>query len=220
VGNKAYLINGGRVTVDGAHGGLFATWFGENAYLNGALGGGFNYFDTRRASVGGDAVGSTDGYELDALLGGGYDFKCDRLTLGPVVSLQYTYVNIAAFTETSSLAPLHIENNDNNSLHSVAGGRVAYDFPVHATVIRPELQLGWGHEFLDTDHTIDSQFATGAGSIFSVHSPTVGRDYLAVGASVTVQWSDRLVTYISYSGDLAGQNTSVHTFNVGLGLSL
>ncbi len=219
LGDKAYLVNGGRVTADGAHGGLFATFFGDNAYLNGAVGGGYNYFDTRRASIGGYAVGSTDGYELDALLGSGYDFKRDRLTLGPVASLQYTYVNIAGFTESGSMAPLQIENNDNNSLRSLFGGRVAYDFMVHTTIIRPELQLGWQHEFLDAEHTINSRFASGAGNIFSVQSPTVGRDDLAVSAAITVQWSERLSTFIGYIGELACQNASAATFNGGLTLS-
>ena len=219
LGDKAYLINGGRVTADGAHGGLFATFFGDNAYLDGAVGGGYNYFDTRRASVGGYAVGSTEGYELDALLGSGYDFKFDRLTLGPVASLQYTYVNIGGFTESGSLAPMQIENNDNNSLRTLVGGRVAYDFLVHTTIIRPELQLGWQHEYLDADHTIDSRFASGAGNVFSVYSPTVGRDNLAVSAAITVQWSDRLSTFIAYSGELARQNASAATFSGGLSLS-
>ena len=219
LGEKAYLTDGGRVTANGAHGGLYGTWFGGNAYLNGAVGGGYNYFDTRRASIGGYAAGSTDGYELDALLGTGYDFRHDRLTFGPVASLQYNYVNVSGFTETGSMAPLQVQANDNHSLRSLVGGRVAYDLPVRGAIVRPELQLGWEHEFLDADHTINSRFASGAGNVFSVHSSTMGRDDLGVIAGLTVQWSRRFSTYIGYYGELARANASAASFNGGLTLS-
>jgi uncharacterized protein YhjY with autotransporter beta-barrel domain len=219
VGDRAFLANNGHVTVNGGRVGAYATWFGDGPYLSGAAEGGYNFYDTHRDSVGGTATGSTGGPEADAWLGGGYDFKHDALTFGPLASVQYTYVDIESFTETGSLAPLHIENNDANSLRSLVGGRIAYDMPVGSAVIRPELQLGWQHEFLDTDHAIDSRFATGAGNIFTVNSPTIGRDNLFVSAGFAVQWSRKVGTSVFYDGELLRQNYTAHTINIGLGIA-
>jgi uncharacterized protein YhjY with autotransporter beta-barrel domain len=219
VGDRAFLVNGGRVTVNGGRAGAYGTWFGDGPYLNGSVEGGYNYYDTRRTGIGGTAAGSTSGPEIDALLGGGFDLKRDRLTFGPVASVQYTYIEIDNFTETGSMAPLHLEDNHSHSFRSLLGGRVAYDLPVDGITLRPELQLGWQHEFLDVDRSINSRFATGAGNVFRVTSPTLGRDNLAVSAGVGVQWSRSLGTSVYYDGELARQNYVAHTINVAVSLN-
>jgi uncharacterized protein YhjY with autotransporter beta-barrel domain len=219
VGNRAFLTNNGKITVDGGRGGAYGTWFGGNAYLNASIGFGYDYYDTRRASVNGNAFGSAEGPEMDGLLGAGYDFKIKRLTFGPVASVQYIYVGVHSFDESGSLSPLHLEYNDANSLQSMVGGRIAYDIPVKDVTLRPQIKAGWQHEFLDTDHAITSRFASGAGYDFTVHSTSIGRDSLALSGGMSVQWSRAVSTYIYYDGELARKNSTSHTLNVGGGLN-
>jgi len=216
IGDRSYLVNDGHVDVNGARAAVYGTWFGQSAYLNGVLSGGINYFDTRRAGLEGFAYGSTAGWELDALLGGGYDFKRDRFTFGPVGSLQYTYAGTEAFTETGSLAPLAIEENGSHSLRSLVGGRLGYEFGAGSVILRPGLWVGWQHEFLDVDHAIDSRFASGAGGLFRVYSSTLGRDSLALSGGLSVEWSREFSTYLYYDGELAGHNYTAHSLNLGL----
>ena len=42
----------GSATVEGAKGSIFATWFNGKYYLDGAIGGGVNSYDTKRATLG------------------------------------------------------------------------------------------------------------------------------------------------------------------------
>jgi len=75
IGTLASLADGGQVTVDGGRAGFYGTWFQDNTYLEGSFGGGYNHYTTSRVALGGTADGSTDGFELDGMLGGGHDFK-------------------------------------------------------------------------------------------------------------------------------------------------
>jgi len=219
VDNGAHLIDDGSVDVQGFKGGVYATWYDKGFYVDSAVGGGYNFYDTRRGVLGATARGSTEGTELDGLIGAGYNIKRDRLTVGPTLSLQYTYVHIDNFTETGSRAPLAIEDNDSHSLRTRLGGRLAYDLEAGHITLRPEIRAAWHHEFLDRERAIDSRLASGAGSVFQVNSPTIGRDSLALSAGLTVQWSSRLSTYLFYDTQLARENYIVHAVSGGLGWS-
>jgi uncharacterized protein YhjY with autotransporter beta-barrel domain len=219
VGHDADVANGGEVDVNGGRASLYATWFGEAAYLEGAVGGGVHYFDTRRVAVGGEAAGETEGSVFDALLGGGYDFKQGRFSFGPIGYVHYTRLNVNGFTENGSLSPLVVEDITKDSLLTQLGGRVSYGLPWGGAMVRPDLWVTWQHEYLDTDTAIDARMASGAGSIFRVHSPQAGRDSLAVSAGMTIQWSERFNTAVYYDGELARKDHSAHGFHIGLGWS-
>jgi outer membrane autotransporter protein len=216
---KAHLVDDGRVDVQGFKGGVYATWFDQGFYIDAAAGGGYNFYDTRRGVLDGTARGSTDGTELDGLIGTGFNFQRGRLTAGPTLTLQYTYVGIDGFTETGSRAPLAVQDEDSHSLRTRLGGRLAYDLEAAKVKLRPELRLAWHHEYLDEDRAIDSRLASGAGTIFQVNSPKIGRDSLALSAGLTAEWSPRLWTSLSYDTQLARDNYMVHAVNASLSWS-
>ena len=95
----------GNIDVNSGRGGLYATWFNHGIYLNGAIYGGHNSYDSSRSGLGGLATGNTEGAEWSTFISGGYDFHFGHLTVGPIAALQYTYVNINGFSENGSLAP-------------------------------------------------------------------------------------------------------------------
>ena len=43
-------------------------------------------------------------------------------------------------------------------------------------LVRPELRAAWQHECGDVAYSIDSQFASDAGGLFTAHAPTIGRN--------------------------------------------
>jgi outer membrane autotransporter protein len=106
----------GHIDVDSGRGGVYATWFNHGIYLNGAIYGGHNNYDSSRASLGGLASGSTEGSEFSTFIGGGYDFHFGPLTVGPIASLQYTDVGVDSFGEKGSLALLDIHSGSAESL--------------------------------------------------------------------------------------------------------
>jgi len=209
------LVNNGRIDVDGGKGGVYATWFDDGFYVNGAVTGGGSTYDIRRTGLNGSALGTTTGGELDALLGGGYDLRKGNWLFGPATDIEYTYVGISGYDEHGSLAPLRIQNNDASSLRSRLGFHLVYNKPVGGITVSPEVQLGWQHEYLDRRGAIDSRLASGAGDIFTVQGPTSGRDALLVTAGVTVKFSDRLSTFVYYNGELARQNYTLNSVMAG-----
>ena len=111
----------GHIDVDSGRGGVYATWFNHGIYLNGAIYGGHNNYDSSRSGLEGLANGSTEGAEWSTFISGGYDFHFGPLTVGPIAALQYTYVNIDGFSENGSLAPMQIHSGSAESLRSDVG---------------------------------------------------------------------------------------------------
>jgi outer membrane autotransporter protein len=230
-GTTADLADGGRVRVNGGKIGLYGTFFqneqqpaptmskdsskeapapapsiGGGFYADVAVFGGYNSYDTRRSALQGDARGSTDGGELDALFGAGYDFKKGNLTFGPTASFNYTYLGTNSFTESGSLAPLNIHGGQNTSLRSAFGFKVSYDIKAGSVIIKPELRAAWQHEYGDTAASIDSNFANGGGDTFRVSGPEIGRDSALLGAGFAIQCSERCAIYAYYDGELGRRN--------------
>ena len=219
--SNADLVSSGHVTVDGAKLGLYATYFtGTGFYADAALSGGYNSYDTRRSALKGSANGGTNGGEFNALLATGYDWKTGGLTIGPVASVQYTYVGLQNFQEHGSLAPLKYNSQNGESLRTALGVKASYDWhTASGVVIRPEARASWQHEFGDSSFALDSRFASGAGNTFTVHGPQIGDDSLLVGAGLAVLWNERTSTYVYYDGELVRTNYNSHNVSGGVRLS-
>ncbi|HEY3900668.1 MAG TPA: autotransporter outer membrane beta-barrel domain-containing protein [Chthoniobacter sp.] len=214
-GTTADLTNHGRVWVNGGKLGLYATTFAGGWYADMAAFGGYNSYDTRRGALQGDARGDTDGGEINALFGTGYDFKAGALTFGPTATFNYTYVGLNGFDEHGSLAPLDIHGGNENSLRSAFGVKISYDCKCHGVIIRPELRVAWQHEYGDSVYDITSSFANGAGDTFSVAGPRLGRDSALVGAGFAILFNDRCSTYIYYDGELGRENYESNAVTAG-----
>jgi outer membrane autotransporter protein len=212
----ASLVNGGKVDVDGGRVGLYATYFDRGFYLDAAVSGGFNSYDTRRTTPNNTAAtGKPDGAEINTLLAAGYDWKFGGLTIGPTASFQYTNVQLDGFTENGAFAPLTVAGKNAESLRTALGIRATFDAKVGRAILRPEVRAAWQHEFGDTTYSLTSNFATLGGNAFTVSGPSVGRDSLLVGAGFTIQWSPRFSTYAFYDGELLRTNYSSHNISAG-----
>jgi autotransporter-associated beta strand protein len=203
---NADVVNGGNIDVNSGKVGAYATIFGSGFYLDTAVNGSFDGYDSHRSALLGTAQGSTDGNELTVLAAVGYDWTRGGLTISPIANFQYTYVSLNGFTETGSLAPLKYPDQSVDSTTTAFGLKSSYDWRIGNVLIKPELSLAWQHEYSETAYSVISSLANGAGGTFSVTGPRVGRDSLLLGAGVAVLWSDRISTYVYYDGDLARTN--------------
>jgi autotransporter-associated beta strand protein len=211
----ATLANSGRLSVDGGKVGVYATYFNEGIYADAAIMGGINSYSVRRSALLGTARGSTDGGEVSVMLGGGYDWKNDALTIGLTANFQYTYVGIGGYTESGSLAPLRYGSQSADSVRLALGGRAFYDWKVRGILVRPELRAAWQQEFGDSAYTINSSFANGGGRAFNVTGPEIGHSSMLLGAGVAVVWNERLSTYVYYDGELLRENYTSHNISGG-----
>lgn len=215
----ADLTDQGYIAVDGGRVGLYATAFGNGFYLDTAVTGGWNGYDSRRTALQGSARGSTNGGELDVFVGGGYDWKSGALTVGPTANFQYTYMDLGGFTERGSLAPLTVANQNAESMRTSVGLKLSCDWKWHGLLIRPEVRAAWQHEFGDTAYTLVSHLAHTGGSSFTVAGPDIGRDSALVGAGFAVQCSERVSTYLYYDGEFGRSNYDSYSVTGGFRIS-
>jgi fibronectin-binding autotransporter adhesin len=210
------LGNNGDVDADGGKFGLYATAFTGGFYLDAAVVGGRNWYDTHRSAFLGDARGSTEGSEVNVLAAAGYDWQMGGFSIGPTASFQYTYVDLDGFTESGSAAPLDVDDQNAESIRTAFGVKASYDWKVGRVLVRPEIRLAWQHEYGDTDYSVVSSLASGAGNSFTVNGPEIGRDSLLIGAGAAVLWSERLSTYIYYDGEVGRTDYESHNVSAGV----
>ena len=106
-----------------------------------------------------------------------------------------------------------------NPSRTALGAKISYDWHVGHILVRPEFRAAWQHEFGDTENSIVSSFANGAGNSFTVNGPAIGRDSLLIGAGAAVIFNDRVSVYAYYDGELARTNYSSNNVSAGVRLS-
>jgi outer membrane autotransporter protein len=217
--DDADLVDAGNVDADGGKLGLYATYFSDGFYVDLFAGGGWNNYEARRTALLGSAHSNTGGAEFNGLIGAGYDWKCGNLHFGPTANLQYSYLAVDGFSESGSLAPLHFPNQSEYSVRSSVGARLSSDWKLAGVILRPELRVAWQHEYNDRAYPVDSRFASGAGGVFTVHGPNIGRDSALVSAGAALLWNDRVSTYLGYDGEFGRSNYTAHNVNGGISIN-
>jgi outer membrane autotransporter protein len=218
-GTTADLADHGRVWMNGGKLGLYSTTFVGGWYADVAAFGGYNGYSTRRSAIEGEARGDTDGGEVNALFGTGYDFKAGGLTFGPTATFNYTYVGFDSFEEHGSLAPLSVHGAYDNSLRTAFGLKASCDCKFGSVLVRPELRAAWQHEYGETAYALDSSFIDGGGATFTVNGPRLGRDSALIGAGFAIQFNDRCSTYIYYDGEVGRRNYESNAVTGGFRLA-
>ena len=196
----------GSNDVNSGRGGLYATWFNHGFYLDAAIYGGYNSYNSSRSALQGLASGHTEGAELSTFISGGYDFHFGLLSVGPIAALQYTYAHIDGFTENGSLAPMQIQSGSASSLRSDFGFRLFYPWQVGKVIIEPSLKAAWEHEYMYSAFPVTAGFAGISGPTATFTGPTEGHDSAIVSAGVSVLWTPTLTTYLNYDGQLGRNN--------------
>jgi outer membrane autotransporter protein len=207
---------GGNIDVNSGKFGLYATAFTQGFYVDTAVSGGPSGYNSHRTALQGTASGSTDSGDFNFLVATGYDWKFGGLTIGPTASFQYGYIGMNAFTETGSLAPLKFPDQNFESERTAFGFKTSYDWKIGHVDVLPEFNAAWQHEYGDTEFSIVSSLASGAGNSFTVTGPPIGRDSLLVGAGVAVALTDRITTYIYYDGEFARTNYLSNNVTAGV----
>jgi autotransporter-associated beta strand protein len=213
--NNVNLTGGGNIDVNGGTFGAYATLFGDGFYLDAAVTGGPNGYDTHRTALVGSASGSTEGADLNVVVSAGYDWKYGNFSIGPTASFEFGYVGLDGFSETGSLAPLKFPDQNTESEITTFGAKATYQWKIGNILLIPQVSAGWQHEYGSVAYQVVAGFASGAGTSFTVNGPAIGRDSLLIGAGVSMIWSDRISTYVFYDGDVARTNYDSHTVTGG-----
>jgi outer membrane autotransporter protein len=214
--SNASLINGGSIEAESFNGAIYATCYDEAFYVDALLGSGYHSYDTRRDGLLGVTEGSTNAWEIDAILNTGYDIKMGSWTCGPTASVAYTRMMLDGFTETGSLAPLDFPSQHQDSFRTEIGGKIAYNADFNGMRIIPQVRLAWQHEFIDSKQAMESSFVGGTGSTFIVHGPDMDRDRAVLSAGLTVQIMPTVSVYGFYDGHVGSSDYKSNQVTVGV----
>jgi outer membrane autotransporter protein len=160
------------------------------------------------------ASGSTDGFNLNVNVAGGYDWKIGCLSIGPTAEFQYIDISVDGFTESGPSVPqpeavLKLKINDQHpeSIRTFFGMKASYDWKVGGVHIKPQLRAAWLHEYADTSYSIVSSFVAQPGvnptTLQQVTGPAIGHNGLRIAAGATVLWNERISTNLFYVGEFA-----------------
>ncbi len=151
---------GGGFSQDDLTVGAYAGWYGSNFWARGTLGYSWLKHDINRNIQLGAAVrthnGEADGSSFFGALQGGYDFKGEGFTHGPVVGLVAQRVRIDGFAEDQSTlsTALAFPDQDFDSLVGSIGYRAEMNL---SSNVRPYIQLTYDKEFGDLDEEVYGQ---------------------------------------------------------------
>ena len=211
---RANLNYGGNIRSNSGRASLYATYYTGGFYLNGVLTGGLSTIDTRRQTVGGITRGDTNGSDVAALIGTGYEHQIGRWTFGPIASVRFAHAHIDGFTESFTLGSLEIDDHELDSVRSAAGLQLAYQGHLNRIPVRPYLRAQWEHEFAD-DHAGFNASFDGINR-FEVTGPRLGRDSARLDAGISAQITPRVGIFSYYTTTLGRENYSSQSISAGV----
>jgi uncharacterized protein YhjY with autotransporter beta-barrel domain len=201
-GGSHLAINGGQI-------GLYALAKSKGFYAQALGEGGYDIYDGQRVSFGGTASSHTKGSMYAGQMGLGYRMQTAHLTYGPMGSIQYTAVNVKAFQETGSLSPESFGKQQDHSLASNLGARVAANLPVgkNATFY-PVVSVGWVKEYHNNGGTINANLA---GSPFTVEGAQIGQNGFQMDGGLGLQWRNGMNLSVHYEKTLGRKHYDSQT---------
>ncbi|NVO14085.1 MAG: autotransporter domain-containing protein [Rhodoplanes sp.] len=157
-------------------------------------------------------AGKTDGVGALAAGEAGYKLAADRFTVMPYVGLVAQTFRRDGFSETGTFGLTYPRQTFTKVTSTVgAAATIVFTAPDGAHY-RPELRLGWGHDFRDDALTTQAALLD---TPFVVSGADPGRDALVTRLAVTGWRSDALRVYAAYDGEFR-RNASAHQLTGGL----
>jgi fibronectin-binding autotransporter adhesin len=200
--------NGSKATLDSYEPGVYVAYAQDGWYAN-ALGvyGFDNFTDDRQIALGGFSAvahGAPSGDQITGNLDGGYDFHMKALTYGPILGLQYTHLDVDAYTEDGAnalAADESVSKQQADSLRSRLGAHASYDFHTGRIVLTPHILAAWQHEFMDQAEGLNATIispATAGAAPFTVRTPDPSRDSVLLDCGLNAQLCGQVSVFGDY----------------------
>jgi outer membrane autotransporter protein len=178
---------------------------------------GVNSYTSARAGYGGTAKGTTRGSQMGFQLGGGYDWKVDRMKVGPFLTGQYTYVQADAFQESGSAAPLSFPNQAQVAILSKLGVQASRNWDLGGFSLGPNLSAAWEHVYEGNLDNLNAGFVNST-TLFSTESPALGTDAALLVAGLNAQFANGLSAQAQYQGNVGMTGFNSQSLSGGLNL--
>ncbi len=195
-------------------GSLYGTWHTRNAYVEGIVSYGGNYYrNTRNVTVGMiERTGMTrySGRAISALLGAGYDFELGDWRLGPYGWVSFAHLNDeSSFERGAGDVSLALRSRKTNGLVSLLGARLARPFSLGGNVLVPALEAGWQYDADIDDRILQGSFTSDPGGFLRVDGRDVARHGARIAGSLQLIGCEWLSLSTRVGGDLRSGAASV-----------
>ncbi|MEN9468538.1 MAG: hypothetical protein RL630_271 [Verrucomicrobiota bacterium] len=224
--NYAKSNGGGSTRGNSALFGLYATYKNEDGYYaDSVIGGGYTGFQTRRpikfSTIDRTASADPGTGQFNAAINLGKDWTIDKFVVGPLLGLQYTYAGTAGFSESNADSlDLAVGSQNNSSLRSSLGGRVAYIWDIaEGLTLIPEVRAQWMHEFLNDSTPITSRLDGGTGASFGYETADPYRDSIFGGVGVSAKIGENMTGSIFYNVNFGSSQFLNNIISVDFGLA-
>jgi len=81
-------------------------------------------------------------------------------------------------------------------------------------LIIPEVEIGWAHEILDNEYTVNAQFQNSTGGSFNIRDHDLGNDSAYVGAGITATLNKNTLLKLNYNADIGREDYVNHMANM------
>lgn len=165
------------------------------------------------------AVGSTNGNQFTASVGGGYDYRHDTITLTPYARLSYLNLDIDGYTEYEPSAGLglNIDSQTVTSLQSALGVTLSKTVSTSSGVFVPYGAIEWIHEFQNDASSVTAKYTNDPNNTFFV-IPTISpdRDYFIASVGGSSVFANGIAAFVTLESALGLEGVN----NTGLTLGL
>lgn len=215
--------NRGKLGVSGFSLLGYATYGTETGFYA-DIAGGYTWldFDNKRnimlGALNREANSKTDGKQVSFAAKAGYNFKLDRVIIGPNIQYQLYDLKVDGYSETGAgVLSMTVDDMDFKSQTLWLGGEASLPSAVGSGFIEPRISAHWVKEFKDDGFVVGTRFTDGVLPFFT---PIDGRDkeFVRLGAALVGNFqagNGRPVQIsLNYDGTYGNRDYSQHRFNL------
>jgi outer membrane autotransporter protein len=205
--------------------GVYGSYLQGPVYVDGIVGYAYTANQLNRSIIipglaGRTAVGQTGANQTYGQVESGYRVDVGTTAdafITPFARLQAYTGTQNAFTESGAQSlSLSVAAQTTNSLRSVLGAQLGGAMNLGwRDKLHAQLRLGWSHEYADTSRPVSASFVGAPTAPFTTYGATPSRDGAVVGLAASTALAQATSLYLSYEGNIAGQDSS-HALTAGL----
>ncbi len=196
-------------------------WGGFYAMAQGRLG--FEQNDMHRTINIGSYERTNDSKWIDfvgsMLVGGGKDWTANNFNFGPLVWLEYSFVQRPEISESNGMATrLEMDATHYNSIRSALGFHVGYVDDISETLsLEFDVLAAWQHELLYGNVSTTTSFADYGDMKFNSETPLLGRNTYSLNVSLRLNHVDNFFAQFDVGGEITDANGQALNFGLKFG---
>jgi outer membrane lipase/esterase len=206
---------------------LFASYQYYKTYIDGVIGAGvINYNDINRNIPLGIsqnvANADTTGWQTGANVLGGYNFLNNALKTGPVLDLDYQYIQVNPYTEENSVSGTNLQyfTQYNQSFTSGIGWQGSYTIPYGHMEWMPYLQAMLENQWIHGTRNIKAGVASLPGTSFTLPAQQPSDTYGLITAGIMANIWQNISAGLSYQTTLLTQNVSGQNISLNIQMTM